>query len=300
MDSVAPPPPPPDLVKGSLASGEGILCLGLPRTGTLSIVTALRQLGYMHVHHGAEQVFNSTNWAASIRASRACFPVWHGAGKRESPPVFTKADWDAFLGHYQVVSDFAGFYGEHIARAYPSAKVILVQRPFDSWYPSFDAAILQALFQPVRAFLFQRVIAPITGITAFAAHPYIVFGSFNARNVREVRNNARAIYEQHYTVVRKIVPPENLLEFNLEDGWAPLCAFLGKEVPDVPFPCVNDRNVIVDMVNTLCFVLTIKSLWIVLKRLSPVLGVAFGYWLARQDMTAAKTLLQIKDNLPYQ
>lgn len=295
---MAPLPPPPDIIKGSLASGEGILCLGLPGSGTLSIVTALRQLGCTHTHHGSEQVFNSTHWAASIRASRACFPVWHEAGKPASPP-FTKADWDAFLGHYQVVSDFAGFYGEHIARVYPRAKVILVQRPFDSWYRSFDVAILQALFQPIRAFLFQRVIAPITGITAFAAHPYIVFGSFRARNAREARNNARAVYEEHYAAVRKIVPPENLLEFNLDDGWAPLCAFLEKEIPDVPFPHVNDRSVILHMVNTLCLKLTIKSLWIILKHLSPILGVILGYWLARQDVTAFTTLLLIKHSLPY-
>jgi hypothetical protein len=297
MGSVAPLPP-PDLIKGSLASGEGILCLGLPRSGTLSIITALRQLGYTHVHHGAEQVFNSTNWAASIRASQACFPVWHGAGKSASPS-FTKTDWDAFLGHYQVVSDFAGFYGEHIARVYPKAKVILVQRSFDSWYRSFDAAILQALFQPVRAFLFQRIIAPITGITAFAAHPYIVFGSFKARNVQEVRNNARAVYEEHYATIRKMIPPENLLEFNLEDGWAPLCAFLEKDIPDAPFPHVNDRNVILNMVNKLCFILTIKSLWIIVKRLFPILGITIGYWLARQDVVTFRTLLLIKDNLPY-
>lgn len=296
MDSVAPPPPPPEIIKGSLASGEGILCLGLPRSGTLSIVAALRQLGYVHVHHGAEQVFNSTNWTASIRASQACFPVWHGAGKKESSP-FTKAEWDAFLGHYQVVSDFAGFYGVHIAKVYPRAKVILVQRPFDSWYPSFDAAILQALFQPVRAFLFQRIIAPITGITAFAAHPYIVFGSFRARNVRDVRKNARAVYEEHYAAVRNLVPPENLLEFEFEEGWAPLCAFLNKEIPDIPFPHVNDRKVILDMVNTLCLMLTLKSLWIILKRSSPLLGVIFGYWLAHQDITASKAILLVKNSL---
>lgn len=281
MNPVPPPPPPPELIKGSLASGEGILCLGLPRSGTLSIVAALRQLGYAHVHHGAEQVFNSTNWAASIRASRACFPVWNVAEKQESSS-FTKADWDAFLGHYQAVSDFAGFYGPHIAKIYPAAKVILVQRPFESWYASFDAAILQALFQPVRAFLFQRIIAPVTGITAFAAHPYIVFGSFKARNVDEVRVNARAVYEEHYAAVRKIFPPENLLELNLEDGWAPLCAFLGKEIPDVPFPHINDRKDILQMVNMLCFMLTFKSLWIIFKTLLPILGVIFGYWLSQK------------------
>ncbi len=26
------------------------------------------------------------------------------------------------------------------------------------------------------------------------------------------------------------------------DGWEPLCAFLGKDVPDVPFPRANERE----------------------------------------------------------
>ena len=26
------------------------------------------------------------------------------------------------------------------------------------------------------------------------------------------------------------------------DGWEPLCAFLGKEVPSVPFPRMNERK----------------------------------------------------------
>ena len=26
------------------------------------------------------------------------------------------------------------------------------------------------------------------------------------------------------------------------EGWEPLCRFLGKDVPDVPFPRVNDRE----------------------------------------------------------
>ncbi|KAK0757881.1 hypothetical protein N5P37_009173 [Trichoderma harzianum] len=235
MNPVQPTPPPPELIKGSLASGEGILCLGLPRSGTLSIVTALRQLGYSHVHHGAEQVFDSTNWEASIRASRACFPVWNVGGNQGSSS-FSKADWDAFLGHYQVVSDFAGFYGSHIAKVYPTAKVILVQRPFESWYASLMPQYYRHSSNQ------SRLIAPVTGITAFTAHPYIVFGSFKAHNVDETRLNARAVYDEHYAAVRKIVPPENLLELNLEDGWAPLCNFLGKEIPDTPFPHVNDRK----------------------------------------------------------
>lgn len=30
------------------------------------------------------------------------------------------------------------------------------------------------------------------------------------------------------------------MDFRLADGWGPLCEFLGKDVPDVEFPHVNE------------------------------------------------------------
>ena len=35
------------------------------------------------------------------------------------------------------------------------------------------------------------------------------------------------------------VPPHQLLIWNVRDGWEPLCAFLGKPIPDKPFPFEN-------------------------------------------------------------
>jgi hypothetical protein len=40
--------------------------------------------------------------------------------------------------------------------------------------------------------------------------------------------------------VRKTVPKERLLEVELGSGWEPLCKFLGKRIPDQPFPHVNE------------------------------------------------------------
>lgn len=40
-------------------------------------------------------------------------------------------------------------------------------------------------------------------------------------------------------MIRGLVSKERLLEWSVEDGWAPLCTFLGKPVPDEPFPHVN-------------------------------------------------------------
>lgn len=40
-------------------------------------------------------------------------------------------------------------------------------------------------------------------------------------------------------MIRGLVPKERLLEWTVEDGWEPLCEFLGKLVPDEPFPHIN-------------------------------------------------------------
>lgn len=40
-------------------------------------------------------------------------------------------------------------------------------------------------------------------------------------------------------MIRGLVPKERLLEWTVEDGWEPLCEFLGKPVPDEPFPHTN-------------------------------------------------------------
>lgn len=43
-------------------------------------------------------------------------------------------------------------------------------------------------------------------------------------------------------MIRGMVPPERLLEWSAEHGWEPLCNFLGKEVPDEPFPHLNTAS----------------------------------------------------------
>lgn len=42
--------------------------------------------------------------------------------------------------------------------------------------------------------------------------------------------------------VRREVPDRRLLEYEVGQGWEPLCDFLGVDVPDEPFPRVNDSQ----------------------------------------------------------
>lgn len=46
-------------------------------------------------------------------------------------------------------------------------------------------------------------------------------------------------YNEH---IRAVVPKERLLEYKIGDGWEPICKFLGKPVPDEPYPWVNEGD----------------------------------------------------------
>ena len=58
----------------------------------------------------------------------------------------------------------------------------------------------------------------------------------------------RSRYRQHNMYVEAACPKENLLIFNVEEGWEPLCKFLGVDIPNQPFPRKNVKTEIVDQV----------------------------------------------------
>lgn len=48
------------------------------------------------------------------------------------------------------------------------------------------------------------------------------------------------MYGKHNQQVRDLVPKDQLLEYNVKQGWGPLCRFLEMDVPDKPFPKLNE------------------------------------------------------------
>jgi hypothetical protein len=54
------------------------------------------------------------------------------------------------------------------------------------------------------------------------------------------RDHAIKIFEDHIADVRRTVPAERLLVFEVAQGWEPLCSFLGRPVPAEDFPRLND------------------------------------------------------------
>jgi hypothetical protein len=207
-----------------------VIGAGFGRTGTTSLKAALETLGF-GASYRLTEVFKHPEHVA----------FWEAARRGE------RVDWEGFFSGYGVAVDWPActFYGE-IMEAFPGAPVILTIRDPDRWYESVRSTIyrirtLSAGRAPMRlAFALAGLFAPgVTGI-ARLADEILWEGTFDGRF--EDRSYAIETYKRHNAEARRQVPPERLLVYDVKEGWAPLCDFLGVEVPDQPFPHLNDTR----------------------------------------------------------
>jgi hypothetical protein len=189
----------------------------------------------LRAHHGLDLMDLPEQWAMLEEAAEA---TWPNAPRARPRPPFARADWDRVFGGYDAITDVGSSFAEQLVEAYPEAKVVVVERNFEKWEKSFESQVLP-IWGPAGVFAYY-VVLPIQGNRGIAAMRKILYGSFGAQDVAEIRKRARATYEEYYARIRDVVPPQRRLEYKLGDGWEPLCHFLGKEVPNVEFPWVNE------------------------------------------------------------
>ncbi|GFR47856.1 hypothetical protein Agub_g9640 [Astrephomene gubernaculifera] len=207
-----------------------VIGAGFGRTGTASLYVALNKLGYK-THHMKEVFCNINKGSAWLKLAR---------DRNAGLPI----DWESVLGGYTAAVDWpsVAVYRELLA-ANPNAKVILTLRDFDSWYESALTTIYR-MGQVGDSIRPPCYLAPIfRGITDFFRMHHELFwqGTFQGRFTD--KEFVRQVYESHLEEVRRVVPPAQLLEFHVKEGWGPLCDFLGKPVPQgEPFPRINDNE----------------------------------------------------------
>jgi hypothetical protein len=76
------------------------------------------------------------------------------------------------------------------------------------------------------------------GFKSTLPHDVIWEGTFDGRF--EDKAYAIEVFERHNEEVKRRVPPERLLVYEVQEGWGPLCEFLGVPEPEEPFPSRND------------------------------------------------------------
>ncbi|MCO5994820.1 sulfotransferase family protein [Actinoallomurus rhizosphaericola] len=199
-----------------------VIGVGFGRTGTLSLKLALERLGFAPCHHMTELVDNAEQTDLWARVA---------AGE----PV----DWDEVYRGYRATTDWPGaHYWRRLIEHFPQAKVILTVRDPQKWYESVRGSIYRVRSLPMpdgldvkrRDFVDEMIWEREFG------------GRF------EDADHAITVFNEHNEAVRREVPAERLLEFQVGDGWEPLCGFLGVPVPDEPFPRSNDRQAFADRV----------------------------------------------------
>lgn len=183
------------------------------------------------MYHGWHPIFGNPRdnemWSEALAAK------FDGVGK-----PYGREEFDRLLGHCQGVSDIpAILFAKELIEAYPDAKVILTHRNFDTWFKSCSESLDVALKHPINFGLMQPL------VTLFKRHDRwtrpVLLKTWTILFKGDFKRNARQVWDEHYDLVRSLVPPERLLEYNVKSGWDPLVEFLDAEHPNVPFPTGN-------------------------------------------------------------
>ncbi|KAJ0295817.1 hypothetical protein COL5a_009108 [Colletotrichum fioriniae] len=206
-----------------------LLLLGLPRTATESLNSALEQLGF--------RVFSFQamwpTWQESIPLwTEAIEAKYHGRCK-----PYGRAEFDKLLGDYDVVKcPHALLFAEDLAAAYPEARIIVSKRDYEPWRASMEKTVFK-----LRRSLVFRLLHPLDPFRA-AWWPFLRLIMDTAYGGWAEAVPGRRPYDEHHARVEAITreAPERLLVFSgPKDGWVPLCDFLGLPVPETPYPWTN-------------------------------------------------------------
>jgi Sulfotransferase domain len=191
-----------------------VIGAGIGRTGTYSLKLAINQLGLGPCHHMEEVLHNMP----------VQVPLWSAA-------LGGRPDWQAIYSGYNSTVDWptACFFRE-LHKAYPDAKFVLTVRGPESWADSFGETIYKLLAGK------EQAPAEMKEWLAMAARVVAKTGFPDGLD----RDGLIKAFVAHNEAVKSAIPADQLLVFQVQDGWEPLCEFVGKPVPPGPFPRTND------------------------------------------------------------
>lgn len=203
-----------------------VMCLGMSRTGTTSLAEAMEILGYGTMYSSREMLLR--------RQDGRCAEILEA--KYDRGRTATQEQLDSLWGDYRAISgEFAALMAEECIALYPRAKIVLTVRDDEQeWAESVKKTMWHAYNTPL-ARVVRMLDARQRDLGRVMALLWrVVYGN-------DVSTQAVRAYREHNARVRRLAGEGRLLVFDVRSGWSPLCAFLGKPLPAVPFPHENDR-----------------------------------------------------------
>jgi hypothetical protein len=108
-----------------------VLCLGLSRTGTVSLRIALADLGY-RPYHGFSLMENPPDsyiWREALNTKMG------SSASKGNTTTWGRADFEKVLAGFDACLDVpTSIFAEELIHAYPEAKVVVTVRSVDKWY----------------------------------------------------------------------------------------------------------------------------------------------------------------------
>jgi Sulfotransferase domain len=197
---------------------------GFGRTGTMSLKAALELIGHGPCFHMID-----------IIRDPAPLPHWLAAANGES------VDWEEAMKGWESSVDWPGCtFWEEMAETWPDAPVLLSVRDPEAWYRSCRNSIHAAKEMAMRGELQPPEENPPSPEVMQMINGLIWNGTFDGRFLEQ--DYALEVFHRHNEDVKRKVPGDRLLVYEVKQGWEPLCEFLGVDVPEEEFPHLNDTE----------------------------------------------------------
>jgi hypothetical protein len=135
-------------------------------------------------------------------------------------------------------------FAEELIAAYPEAKVILTTRDPEEWWKSYSSTVALHLRGSIGLERTPEWLEPrqLRDKRLFWRLVFRTLFGLKETEWEVTPGIAKERFIAHYEQVRRLLPKDRLLEYRVGEGWEHLCTFLGKPVPEVPFPKVNDAQ----------------------------------------------------------
>lgn len=225
-----------------------VIGAGQIRTGSLSMKAALTHLLQAKCFHNTDVL------AGNQEDVDVCLKAVAGDMKPEN--------WKTYLlsRNYAAALDFPiNMFYKDVMKAFPDVKVILTTRDPKTWYSSVVRLFEFHGYQEECLLTWRAIVGALDGRNntekLFMNQSKANIWSFVPEGcdmsledaVRGGPDTAEKFLVDWEREVVRSVPKERLLVFKAQEGWKPLCDFLGVEQPDIPYPWLHQGNTLEDV-----------------------------------------------------
>eukprot|EP01084_Bolivina_argentea_P228975 386584_1 len=260
-----------------------IIGAGFGRSGTFSMKIALAKLGIRSSHFAEllkdrskmHSIIEAANMKLKLRQKYQQIHQNESISNHDlwSNMILNKTDfnWDNIFRKntniFNATVDFpvCCFYLDLMKFYAPNYKVILTVRDNrNKWYNSVSKSIKVGIQLYIDKWLIRMLWHPTLKISTLCQG--IMLLNTKTNNFWTDEALCKRVYDEWIESVKKNVPNDKLLIFNVKDGWKPLCNFLNVDIPKEEFPRSNDGETAqkafakMRLVNDICNVLIVVAI----------------------------------------